>query len=713
MTAVQDAALTDSPARQPPREAGIPDLPTVALPDFVTPEWLGDQYHLTPGDIRSLSKFLAEHYADWPSERLDRTPDQFFVEIHRLARKWPYFFLDLSQMLEAAVLGKKSYSITLPDKNKKSPSFRKLRRKCMIWNRLARSQERYRETESQGSFHDGDEFGGDDDLFAVMQRIIEETEGQEKSELCWIMNFLSLTSHDWAKNPDIDERVRHWLRRIDCYHNAWPYRHLMSKLLAAPTEPVLSNLAQDARREADRLDREADATFREVKSTFQGLEDARAAIEADPVVDYHDMEDLFFSAEALRHTANHALAEGRAAELHRQLAGEIDEAVQTRTVEEAERLRARLGELGLQGMPPTGFPDAEWERCLEQVAAFRNVSDRTRELQNAAKAAAAAYGQQGTQENFDALNAAMAAANEQPPAKPLFEALDAIEMIVLGLRDTDGDWASERTGLVTMVKRWFEDFETGERASGPKAEGSEDEIASVADADLLEDERKRHRETGDRLALALGELEEARESAETDRRFLDEELSRAKAEIYRLTKLLDKAGSEAAGGNGVPAANGMTVPLPEDVSYGSLPKWAAEHFDGRLALHPRALRALEDAQFDDVELVYRSVELLGTRYWQMRTRSNDSDAPRQEYGEALERLFLEDTPSASGSAMGLARDSFDIDWDGRRLTMDRHLKNRAKARDPRRCFRLYFTWDDVSRSVLIGHLPGHLRTRMS
>ena len=84
--------------------------------------------------------------------------------------------------------------------------------------------------------------------------------------------------------------------------------------------------------------------------------------------------------------------------------------------------------------------------------------------------------------------------------------------------------------------------------------------------------------------------------------------------------LLDKAGAVAGTGENVSTANGMTVPLPEEVSYDCLPDWAAQHFNGRVTLDPRALRALEDAQFDDIELAYRSVELLGTRYWQMRTR---------------------------------------------------------------------------------------------
>lgn len=30
--------------------------------------------------------------------------------------------------------------------------------------------------------------------------------------------------------------------------------------------------------------------------------------------------------------------------------------------------------------------------------------------------------------------------------------------------------------------------------------------------------------------------------------------------------------------------------------------------------------------------------------------------------------------------------------------------------DPRLCFRLYFAWDEASRQVVMGHLPGHMKT---
>ena len=60
----------------------------------------------------------------------------------------------------------------------------------------------------------------------------------------------------------------------------------------------------------------------------------------------------------------------------------------------------------------------------------------------------------------------------------------------------------------------------------------------------------------------------------------------------------------------------------------------------------------------------------------------------------------------------------DFDWDWPRrcdrmavedlMTLD--FLNEAATRDPRYCFRLYFAWDDADRQVVIGHLPGHMKT---
>ncbi len=715
MTAVHDAAPADSPIRPHLKDAPAPGLPKIPLPEFVTPEWLGKQYSLTPGDIRRLSKVLADHYADWPTGRLDRSPEQFFIEIHRLAQDWPYLFLDLSLMIEAIVLGRKSYSITRADNSKKPLPSRKLCKKCMLWSNLTEAMARCRETEggilnpSDGDYDSYDK----DNLFESMQSLIDETDGPEKSELCWIMNFFCLASFHWGDDPEIDERVRLWVRTVDCSNNVWPYQHLFCKLLDTPTEPVLSTVMEEAQKLADRMEQKAVSLFRETKTLFLKLDDARTAFERDSFDGYLQMEDLFLSTDALRDLTTHVLAAGRTSELHQLLASEIADLVQNGTIDEEAKLCARLDALGLEQAPPLYFPDPEWERCREQIAAFRSVSKRAHENQTTAKAAAQAFAVEDTPENFNTLTAAIAAAQERVSVGSLFDALDTIEIIVLGLRDGTGEWLPHRDRLLQRTAFWFGHRELGESSFPKRKDRPGDDDSALPEAELLENERKRHLETSEQLAHVKEELERTQEAAENDRRHLDDELSKAKTEIYRLTELLDRTGAEAAKEKGVSIAGDMTVPLPEDVSYAGLPGWTAQHFSGRIGLHQRALRSLEEAQFSDVELAYRSVELLGTLYWKMRTRSNDTHDLRKEYDAALERLFLEDTQSASESAMGMARDSYERDWNGRRLTMDRHLKNRARGRDPRRCFRLYFTWDEASRLVVIGHLPGHLRTRTS
>ena len=104
----------------------------------------------------------------------------------------------------------------------------------------------------------------------------------------------------------------------------------------------------------------------------------------------------------------------------------------------------------------------------------------------------------------------------------------------------------------------------------------------------------------------------------------------------------------------------------------------------------------------------KAIELLGGTYYRMK--SEGGKELRDLFDEELRGLRLLETPSLSPDRQGKARDDFSMEWNGRRLTLDRHLKNNAKTRDPKHCFRLYFAWDDTTRQVVIGHLPGHMKT---
>jgi len=60
----------------------------------------------------------------------------------------------------------------------------------------------------------------------------------------------------------------------------------------------------------------------------------------------------------------------------------------------------------------------------------------------------------------------------------------------------------------------------------------------------------------------------------------------------------------------------MSIEIPRD--YEDLPDWVRRNLTGRLILHPRAMKAVRDACYENVELVYRSLLLLANEYRNMK-----------------------------------------------------------------------------------------------
>jgi hypothetical protein len=58
-------------------------------------------------------------------------------------------------------------------------------------------------------------------------------------------------------------------------------------------------------------------------------------------------------------------------------------------------------------------------------------------------------------------------------------------------------------------------------------------------------------------------------------------------------------------------------------------------------------------------------------------------------------------------------DQFDLDWNGRRFTADWHVKNGGNTRDPKRCLRIYYFWDDETNQIVIADMPAHRRSAAS
>lgn len=162
-------------------------------------------------------------------------------------------------------------------------------------------------------------------------------------------------------------------------------------------------------------------------------------------------------------------------------------------------------------------------------------------------------------------------------------------------------------------------------------------------------------------------------------------------------------------------ARGETlIPIPRD--YAELPQWVNSYFADRLFLHPRAVRAIKDAVFENVSLVYEALKLLADAYWPMR--ANQEQEQRQKlssnWEEGIRHLRLEyNSHSIAQNRLGEFREAYTINYrigQSSRQVLGPHLKF-GSTKDDRYCMRIYFLWDDDRQLVVIGHLPSHLDTR--
>jgi hypothetical protein len=152
------------------------------------------------------------------------------------------------------------------------------------------------------------------------------------------------------------------------------------------------------------------------------------------------------------------------------------------------------------------------------------------------------------------------------------------------------------------------------------------------------------------------------------------------------------------------------VPIPD--RYEELPDWVATHLAGRLVLHPRALRGVKDAVYEDVHLVYEGLLLLAKQYREMQL---GFDGAKQRFEVELGRLELKCSGSISKERAGEQGDTYFIRYPSSaspRKFLDLHL-TKSNSREPRFGLRIYFFWDDETQQVVVGWLPSHLDTRIT
>ena len=168
---------------------------------------------------------------------------------------------------------------------------------------------------------------------------------------------------------------------------------------------------------------------------------------------------------------------------------------------------------------------------------------------------------------------------------------------------------------------------------------------------------------------------------------------------------LRQALSERTGGK-----SETDIHIPDN--YDDMCEWAAKYLIGRVVLHPRALRGLKDANYEDVRLVYRSLLILANEY---RNQCLGRQGGKDAFEMRIAALSLRFAPSISKERAGEQGEDYYVRFPTQsspRRFLDWHLR-KGSTKDDRYCLAIYFFWDDNTQQVVVGWLPSHLDNRMT
>ncbi len=241
-------------------------------------------------------------------------------------------------------------------------------------------------------------------------------------------------------------------------------------------------------------------------------------------------------------------------------------------------------------------------------------------------------------------------------------------------------------------KFYFNKFMEQYRKSRPD-DGLNDELKEYyKELDIENDQlREENQDLNNKIYISETELEQARNE-------IQKYVSMNYANQMRIRNL-EKQLEEVKG-----QENEIQYPT----EYSQIPQWVDEHFCGRVRLSNRALKALKEAVYSDIELVGKALEFLASEYYDMKLGIGSKEA----YDAKLEKLYLKDEPAISDVSAGEQGDEYYIMHNGQRRKFDKHL-TKGDGRDPRKCLRIYYFWDNETGMVVVGSLPYHLNIRSS
>lgn len=143
----------------------------------------------------------------------------------------------------------------------------------------------------------------------------------------------------------------------------------------------------------------------------------------------------------------------------------------------------------------------------------------------------------------------------------------------------------------------------------------------------------------------------------------------------------------------------VDVDITNPINWDEFASWCDSNFSGRLSLAPSARKGVKKPAYQDIG---KAAECIRWLVNEARNRFLDG-------GGALANITLGDgiTNAPCGS------DEYAFDFQGRRLTAAWHIKSGGNTRQPERCLRIYYAFDEQTRQIIISDMPAHIRTGAS
>ena len=214
-------------------------------------------------------------------------------------------------------------------------------------------------------------------------------------------------------------------------------------------------------------------------------------------------------------------------------------------------------------------------------------------------------------------------------------------------------------------------------------------IGSNSALAVQEDQSQALRETVDDLEVRLKQMRDERDVA--------------RQEVFTLQLRLncvDPADDASASPN-----------VTDPSSIDQVAEWAENALDGeRILLHTRAVRLAKKSTFRDAPLVGRVLRALADCYWPMKMEG-DAEAGLA-WAEFLEAERLTSGPTGAAVSDHRTAESYRVRYDGRQVPLDMHVAG-SDSRRPEDCLRVYFHADKMTRRIIIGHYPSHLKNTLS